>query len=139
MISRVLVPVDDSEMAMRALTHALEVYPDADITVLHVVGEPSPMMGKMASIAIEDDIEEIGKEEAADIFERARSLAADHDVEIETDVGYGSPAREIVDRADQFDILVIGSHGGTLADQLFVGNVAKTVVRRSPIAVTIVR
>jgi nucleotide-binding universal stress UspA family protein len=42
MISRILVPMDDSEMAQRALEYALENHPDAEITVLHVVGEPSP-------------------------------------------------------------------------------------------------
>jgi len=45
MISRVLVPMDESEMAERALRFALEAHPDAEIIVLHVVGQPSSMMG----------------------------------------------------------------------------------------------
>jgi len=32
MVSRILVPMDDSEMATRALEHALESHPDADFT-----------------------------------------------------------------------------------------------------------
>ncbi len=43
MISRILVPMDGSEMSERALEYALEVHPNTEITVLHVVGEPSPM------------------------------------------------------------------------------------------------
>lgn len=35
-------------MAVRALECALEAYPDAEITALHIVGEPSAMMGKAA-------------------------------------------------------------------------------------------
>jgi len=37
--------MDESEMAERALRFALEAHPDAEIIVLHVVGQPSSMMG----------------------------------------------------------------------------------------------
>lgn len=45
----------------------------------------------------------------------------------------GRPARNIVDRAAEFDVVVMGSHGGDLQSRLFVGNVANTVFRRSPV------
>jgi nucleotide-binding universal stress UspA family protein len=64
-ISRVFVPMDDSKMAVRALEYALKAHPDAEITVLHIVGEPSAMMGKAVGLALEDDIEEAAKEHAA--------------------------------------------------------------------------
>ena len=139
MIRRVLVPMDDSEMAGRALSYALETFPDADITALHVVGEASSMMGKAVSIALEADTEQAGEDHAQQVFDRAHGLAADHDADIQTVVGYGSPAREILDRADDFDTIVVGSHSGSLVDHLLVGNVAETVFRRSPVPVTVVR
>lgn len=70
MISRVLVPVDGSEMATRALEYALEVHPDADVTVLYVVGEPSPMMGKALNVVLEEDTEQAAEDLAADVFNR---------------------------------------------------------------------
>lgn len=139
MISRVLVPIDDSEMAARALEYALEAHPDAEITVLHIVGEPSSMMGKAVGLALEENIEEAAEKQAAEIFERAREVALSHGVDISTDVAWGSPAKVIVKQSDSFDTVVIGSHGGSMADQLFVGNVARTVFRRSPVPVTVVR
>lgn len=139
MIDRVLVPMDDSEMAERALAYALEVHPDAEIAVLHVIGEPSPLMGKAASLALEDDVEQAGKTHAKQVFDRARGAAAEYDIELDTDVGYGSPAKAIVRRAEDFDAVVIGSHGGSIVDRLFVGDVAETVFRRSPVPVTVVR
>jgi len=139
MISRILVPMDDSEMAVRALEYALEAHPDAEITVLHIVGEPSAMMGKAVGLALEENIEEAAEKHAAEIFERAREIAQSHGVDISTDVAWGSPAKVIVKQADSFDTVVIGSHGGSLADRLFVGNVAQTVFRRSPVPVTVVR
>jgi nucleotide-binding universal stress UspA family protein len=140
MISRVLVPMDGSEMSERALKYALEAHPNAEVTVLHVVGEPSPMWGKATGIALADDLEEAAKEHARSVFDRALELAdADGDVELDTEVALGHPVRAILSRADDYDAVVIGSHGGTVAERLFVGNVAEKVFRRSPVPVTVVR
>lgn len=131
--------MDDSEMAREALGYALENHPDAKITVLHVVGEPSPMWGEATGLALEDDLEEAAEELAESVFVRARELAAEYDVEIDTDVQLGNPARAILNRAEDFDAIVIGSHSGSVADRLFVGNVAQKVFRRSPVPVIVVR
>jgi nucleotide-binding universal stress UspA family protein len=139
MVSRVLVPMDDSKMAERALEYALEAHPDAEITVLHVVGEPSPMMGKAMGLALEEDLEEAAEEHASAVLDRARERARASGTEIETEVAWGNPAKAIVDRAENFDTVVVGSHGGSLAERLFVGNVAQRVFRHSPVPVTVVR
>ncbi|UTF52532.1 universal stress protein [Natronosalvus rutilus] len=139
MISRVLVPVDDSEMAEHALEHALEVYPNAEVTVLHVVGEPSPMWGEAAGLALADDLEAAAEACAEPVLERAAVIAADHGREITTTVQLGHPARAIVNQAEDYDVVVLGSHGGSLVDRVIVGNVAETVFRRSPVPVTVVR
>jgi len=139
MIERILVPMDDSEMAERALTYALENHADAEIIVLHVAGEPSAMWGVATGIALEDDLESAAEEKAAPVFDRAREMAAEYDVDVETTVQLGSPVRAILNAADDVDAVVVGSHGGSLADHLFVGNVAQKVVRQSPVPVVVVR
>jgi nucleotide-binding universal stress UspA family protein len=139
MIERILVPMDDSEMSQRALTYALENHADAEITVLHVVGEPSSMWGAATGIALEDDPERAAEERAAPVFDRARETAAEYGISVETDVELGSPVRAILNAAEEFDAVVVGAHAGTLADRLFVGNVAQKVVRQSPIPVIVVR
>lgn len=139
MTSRILVAMDDSEMAARALEHALETYPDGEITVLHVVGEPSSMMGKAMSLALEDNLEDAAETQAKEVFDRAEKVAADYEREVETRVSLGTPAKAIVGRAGEFDLVVIGSHGGSLTDRLFVGNVAQKVFHHSPVPVTVIR
>jgi nucleotide-binding universal stress UspA family protein len=139
MISRILVPMDDSEMAGRALEYALENHPDAAVTVLHVVGEPSAMGGAFASLAFEENLQEAAEERAEEVFGRARDLAEEHDADVTTEVNIGSPIRAILNRTGDFDLVVVGSHGGNLADRLLVGNVAQAVFRRSPVPVTVVR
>lgn len=139
MVSRILVPMDESALSERALRYALDAHPDAAVTVLHVVGEPSPMMGQAVRLALEDDVEQAAEDRAEDLLTRAREIADESDREIDSAVAVGHPARVIVDRAEDYDVVVIGSHGGAMADRLFVGDVAETVFRRSPVPVTVVR
>ncbi|WP_225336067.1 universal stress protein [Halomicrobium urmianum] len=139
MLSRILVPMNDSEMAQRALEYALENHPDAEITVLHVAGGPSSWGVAATALALEEDLEEAAEERAEEVFDDARELAAEYDVELTTEVQLGHPSRTILNRADDFDAVVIGSHSGTLADRLVVGNVAQRVFRQSPVPVIVAR
>ena len=139
MIDRVLVPMDDSEMAQKALEYALEAYDGAEITVLHVVGKSTPMMGEIVGLAMEDDLQGAAEQRAEEIFDNARKIAAEYDTEITTTVAIGHPARNIVEKSAEFDTVVIGSHSGTLADRLFVGNIAKKVFRSAPVPVVVIR
>ncbi len=142
MLSRILVPMDDSEPAGRALEYALDNHPDAEVTVLHIVGVPSMMMGDTVGLVLEDDLSEAADERAKAVFDRAREIADDRDREIETVVGIGHPARNIVDRAEDYDAIILGSHGADrdrATRRFLVGNVAETTSKRSPTPVTIVR
>jgi nucleotide-binding universal stress UspA family protein len=131
--------MDDSEMAERALEYALENHPSAEITVLHVVGEPSPMLGAAAGLALEDDLEAAAQKRAETVFDRAREIAAEYDTEVDTEVKLGNPIKGILNSAEDVDAVVLGSHGGSLVDRLFVGDVAQKVFRQSPVPVTVVR
>jgi len=139
MVERVLVAMDDSELSERALRYALDVHRDADVTVLHVVGEPSGMMGAATGIALADDSEERVQELSEDVFERAGAIATEIGVEVAVESEVGSPASRIVERAADFDAVVIGTHSGSLADRLLVGNTAKSVFQNAPVPVTVVR
>jgi len=142
MASRILVPIDDSDHASQALKYALDNYPDAEITVLHVVGVPSMMMGEATGLALEDDISEAAAKRAKPIFKRAREIADERGREISTVVGIGHPARQILDRAEEYDAIVLGAHGADWSRatrRFLVGNVTETVSKRAPVPVVIVR
>ena len=142
MVSRILVPMDDSEMAAQALVYDIEMYADAEITVLHVVGGATMMMGDAVSLALEDDVDTAAKARAEPVFERARELAGEYDVDIQTAVDVGDPARAIVTHAQHYETVVMGSHGQhseAIARGFLIGNVAQKVFRRSPVPVTTVR
>ena len=138
MVSRVLVAMDGSKITERALEFALDAYPDAEIAVLTVIGEPSGMMGEAVGLMFEETRAE-GTEDARVVLDRAQEVAAEFDRELEGIIGYGDPATEIVDRAGEFDTVVIGQHERSVAGRLFVGNTAHSVTRNCPVPVTIVR
>jgi len=137
---RVLVPIDDSDPAREALEHAITTFPDAEITVLHVIN-PSLVMrhGEMAY-----DYERLmglEEEEAETLFETAREIADDHDASVTTEIVIGRPSRGIVEFATENDVdqIVLGSHGRSGVSRVLLGSVAERVVRRAPVPVTVVR
>lgn len=136
----ILVPMDDSPMATRALEHALSMHPDARVTVLHVIDYIEESYSTRALVGPEK-LKERGRERSEELFERAERIADDHDIDIETESVVGDPSRQIVDYADEHDVdqIVMGCHGRSPMSRVLLGSVAETVSRRAPVPVTIVR
>ena len=136
---RVLVPLDGSPQAHEALTYATETFPDAEIIVVHVVNPvtgATDIEGVISDAAgIVDERKRFGEQ----LFEQARETAGDRIVDSE--ILAGRAANEIVSYVEAHDIdgIVMGSHGRDGAARLLLGSVSETVVRRSPIPVTVVR
>lgn len=144
MAQSVLVPVDGSGPAENALEHALSAYPDATIVALHVldVARYSGYGGEVGLAFSGDNlIEHRQREQASSILEAATELAETEGRTLETETREGHPEAVIVRYAAEEDIdhTVIGSHGRTGVKRLLLGSVAETVVRRSPVPVTVVR
>ena len=131
--------MNDSEMSARALAFACESFPEAELTVLTVVGGPSSYMGEAMGLALADNPEAAAADQAEPIFETARKIAAETDHRIDTEVALGHPTRAIVDRAADYDLVVIGAHSRELGARILLGNIAGNVTRRSPVPVTVVR
>jgi len=139
-IEHVLVPVDDSPMARRALDFALEAHPEAELTLLHVVDLVEESYGARMLVG-EETLRERARERAADLADDYLERAADHPGTVSTVTEFGKPARVIGDYADDedVDLIVIGSHGRSLLSRVLLGDVAADVVRRAPVPVTVVR
>ncbi|ADB63794.1 UspA domain protein (plasmid) [Haloterrigena turkmenica DSM 5511] len=140
MTRKTLVPVDGSPQAEAALQYALKEFPDAEITVLHVVQLPEGYWSLFVESEAEFPGHERAEERARELFDAAEQRAASVDHPIETTIEMGDPAREIVEYAvtNDFDQIVMGSHGRHGVDRLLFGSVAETVVRRAPMTVVVV-
>jgi nucleotide-binding universal stress UspA family protein len=136
MSETILVPIDDSERSTEALEFALESEPDAHFVAFHV---REPVYGETAHW--EEGEGGPDRQSAEELFEAARTIAAEHDVELETVAAEGTPSKAIVEYAENNPVgkIVMGSHGREGASRVLLGSVAENVTRRSPVPVTVVR
>ena len=141
MPDNVLVALDGSPLAERALIYALETFPNATITTIYVINPIDSVIDVEAGgLPVAEDWYDTAQERATVIHTTATDLAADHDIVLDTVTEVGKPAREILDYAadNGIDQIVMGSHGRSGLDRTFLGSVAETVTRRAQIPVTII-
>lgn len=138
-----LVPLDQSPPAQAALTHAVTEFPDATITLLHVINPMEPRyQGPISAAGVADQWYDERKETATELFDEARAnLPVDTPPTITTTIEMGTPAHTIVEYARETDVdhIIMGSHGRSGVSRLLLGSVAERVVRQSPVPVTVVR
>lgn len=138
MSRRLLVPLTDSTHSWPGLEHALDLFPDADITVINVVDPTGAGYGERSAEGERD--RGTDETEAERLFTAASELAAEYGVSLDTAVVEGRPADAIVAYADDhaIDHVVMGSRGRSGVSRVLLGSVAGTVVQDSSVPVTVV-
>jgi nucleotide-binding universal stress UspA family protein len=130
-ISRILCPVDLSVVSRHALDHAyaLAKWYDAHLTVLYVClppplpVPPTDLAGDFTVLpplppgVVEDDVR------------RFCGPLSDLHGRFSVVVKSGAPADEILQAADAADLLVMGTHGRSGFERLFVGSITEKVLR----------
>ncbi|ELY87953.1 universal stress protein [Natrialba taiwanensis] len=141
MTRHLLVPMDDSEPARAALEHALSIFPEDELTVLHAVDELEAGYGgepSAATAAVNEGNE--SDEFEPEFFATVRSMAAEYDRSVETAVVEGTSAAAILEfaREEGVDQIVMGSEGRSGVSRMLLGSIAEGVARRSTVPVTVV-
>jgi nucleotide-binding universal stress UspA family protein len=140
---RILVPVDFSDHAGIALSHAKEIAAiyGARLMLLHVIEETLHpafyVTGKTSIYEMRPDI----RERCVEAMERFCAEASGPEVEVEYYTGDGRAAHHIVAFAEErdADLIVIPTHGLTGLRHLMMGSVTEKVVRRAPCPVFTVK
>jgi len=138
----ILVPVDGSEQAREACEFAMAEFPEADLTLLHVINPADAGYSVQASIpTFSEEWYERQKEQAQERFDEIGADARERGIEVEGVIEVGKPTHVIVEYVEDNDIdqIVMGSHGRSGVSRILLGSVAETVVRRSPVPVTVIR
>lgn len=144
-IKRIVCPVDFSDVSRHAFDRALAVARSykGEITVLHVLPLPTPVpavpYGPEGPGPFEFDIPDRPRTFA----QLSRFLDVEHpgDVPVRQQViEAGLVHKEILVQASRMsvDLIVMGTHGRSGVDHLFLGSVAEKTLRASPIPVMIV-
>ncbi len=142
-IEKILCPVDFSECSDHALRYArafAEAY-SSSLALLHVV--EMPFMPSYSTAGVPeldfpvDELQRQCRESMDELIERY----SDENYDISSDVVIGSPFFEIVRKAkdEEFDLIVLGTHGRSGLKHLIIGSVAEKVVRNAPCPVLSVK
>lgn len=146
-----LVGYDASDEATQALEYAIDIATalDATVTVGHVIepsvlevleSEPITTLSDADGRLIIERIED-AENRGLRLLERAEETATEHAFPVETVMLYGDPARELVRIADEeeFDGIVVGNRGRSPRMGYLMGSVARAIVERATVPVTVVR
>ncbi len=145
-----VVATDGSKQSEAALQHALGLAEatDGSVRVVHVAtpevqtqGGSDPVVDPSNAadrLLMEDEHDAENRGER--ILENAAALAADHGATVETDLLHGDPVETLADYATEVeaDGVVVGHRGLTERAEQHLGSVAKSLVGRSPVPVTVV-
>ncbi|MFT4881016.1 MAG: nucleotide-binding universal stress UspA family protein [Natronomonas sp.] len=143
MIERVLVPVDGSEQGLEATKFVVEEFPEATMVLLHVIDPARETSYPSATLpSFSEEWYEREQARAEEVFDEVEGAVGEA-VTVERATEVGKPTDVIVDFAGDedngIDLVGMGSHGRQGVSRLLLGSVAETVIRRSPVPVTVVR
>ncbi|SRR6266511_5332319 len=140
-IKQILCPIDLSDTSRHALEHAFAFarWYRAPVTVLHVLNVPLPVMPPAGVPVV--DASALPPLRSEDVTEDVRRFTgstsgADHNA-ANIVVVEGSPVREILRQAEdrRTDLLVMGTHGRSGFEALFLGSVTEKVLRSTHVPV----
>ncbi|MFB6108345.1 MAG: universal stress protein [Haloplanus sp.] len=146
-----LVAIDGSTPSERALEHAIALAraAGASLTLVHAVdpevydeggSAPVSTLAEAANRLIREDVDD-AEERAEAVLQAAVEFAADRGVDATTELVYGDPVEAVADfaAAEGFDDVFVGHRGLSDRAERVLGSVAKGLVERSSVSVTVVK
>lgn len=141
---RIVVGVDDSEVAAAALRWALEegALRQCTVEVVHSWSAPLSALPFGATFVIPVDEAEIDSTARDSVDALVDSQLAEMETqppEVLRTILPGAAAATLIEVAEGADLLVVGSHGRTRFHRAVLGSVATAVVNHAPCPVVVVR
>ena len=145
MYQRILVPVDGSETATKAMVTALQMARDSGgrVHLVHVVEGMTPLAADPYG-AYSGEVIEIMRQSGRKILEDALQVAKAAGVPADTELfdNFGERLAEVVaDAATRFeaDLIVVGTHGRRGLGLMMLGSGAEQIIRLAPVPVLVIR
>lgn len=137
-----LVAVDGSEHAERAVRHALDMarrIQGARILLVNV--QPPAMSGEVSNLLTAEDVLDQHTAAGKAVLGAAEAILAQAGVAFETEIAIGRPAESIVEAAQQHgcDAIVLGASSHGRVHSLVLGSVAAKVAHIAEVPVTVVK
>ncbi len=142
-MQKLLMPTDGSPCSEQAIEKGLECAQKlgAKVDFLYVIENPMEALWVTPeAVPYAFELVEDLKKAAKEALDRAKAMAAKAGVEAETLLVEGRhPIQEIAERAPEYDMIVMGTHGRSGLDRILLGSVTEGVLRRVETPVLVVR
>lgn len=144
MFSHILVPLDGSFLAERALPLAtwLARINHASIALVWSVPEVLPMsMYASGTMKLMDEARENEIASAQNLLKARAAQKVLSGIDVSTEVLVGDPASQLLSyiRREQIDLVVICSHGRTGMSRWLLGSVTEELIRHSTVPILVIR
>jgi nucleotide-binding universal stress UspA family protein len=139
---RILVPVDGSAAAQRAVAHVTALGKSGGMEVILLnVQPPMPLYGMVRAYMQSDEYVAACTAQARKALDPAARLLKRKGVVHKADIVYGEPGACIADaaRAKKCDSIVMGTRGHGTVGKLILGSVATKVIHLAKMPVTLVK
>jgi len=139
-MKKILVPLDGSEHALRAIDELIGGITAGHAPELHLLNVQHPLSGDVGRFFDHERISSFHRDEGLKALEAARKKLDDAGVRYAVHIGVGEPAETIVAYAKEkgCDEIVMGARGHGFIATLLMGSVAKAVSDRAGIPVRLV-
>lgn len=143
-MKKILVPFDFSKPAVDAFRFALDFAErsSAKIKLVHVIELPvlhDTLL--MPTLNFEEELLKELREKAVNQFKKIIAKYGRDNVKVSWDVEFGAPASTLLDliKTQEFDLVIMGSHGASGLREYVIGSNAEKMIRRSPIPVLVTK
>lgn len=139
-LEKILFPTDFSEASENAQRYAISFAKSFNAR-LYLLTVNQPLNMAFLDPLIIHDLYANRETAVQENLNRLRAEIAQQDIEIVSEMRRGSPFLEIVSFAQEteIDLIIMGTHGWSGLDHLFMGSTAEAVVRKAPCPVLTVR
>jgi nucleotide-binding universal stress UspA family protein len=138
---RILVPVDGSDVALRAVGHAVRLARLIGEAEVHLLNVQPPISGSVGAFVGSDNVARFHKEESDNALAAARKLLEREGMPVNAEMRVGSSGQAIAEYANELrcDQIVMGTRGLGSIGSLVLGSVATQVVHLTEHPVTLIK
>ncbi|WP_251881046.1 universal stress protein [Achromobacter sp. Marseille-Q4954] len=139
----ILVPVDGSDNANRAVLYARQLAQGAGAARIHLLNVQTPVQGRagLSRLITQDMIDEFYLREGQEAADEARKLLDVTGADYTSHVAFGHTATEIAGYAHDHGCarIVMGTRGNGSLTNILIGSVANQVLQLAEVPVTLVK
>jgi nucleotide-binding universal stress UspA family protein len=137
----ILVPVDGSENAERAVDRVIELFAAGLVKQVHLVNVQYPIPREVTRFVGRKEVTGYHHDEGEKGLAQAKAKLSQAKVPYQVHIGVGAPPEIIVSFCKELscDAIVMGTRGLGGAAGLLLGSVTRDVIAKSPVPVTLVK